>query len=613
MRQTILRRGPEIRRRILLVVVFMTPLFFLRGAYDPFNVPKLWLLMVGVVIVAAIRCVELLQGAETSGLYLLRIPAAAVAGALVIGTVFSPYRVWSLIGDHSRFTGLVPYLVVILLGVLVADAFRGDVTPLAWAMAASGAVAGVYALVQVFGLDPLEWSNANEAVVTIGNTNFSGAFFAICLPLAVTLILIEPDRRFAAIGVTALVLVGWVLARSELAWAAGVAGLLLLASIFLSRKWKLIRPIAYVAVALIATAGVGVVVLAMTQNPPGFIPGTIERRAEWWQASLRMAGDSPVVGRGPNSFAIEHTHHRDVDDVAAGGLGVTDDPHSVPLSFLTGAGIFGIAGWIVFAGWIVVGVARARPEEPLAVAFSAAAGVYLVQSLLSIDVVTLRFSAWTVIGGMAAAFAPIPAVRKKAPPSKRGRKKAQTKSVEPLKSLPGVVATILVAGVAIAWASGFLAADRSFRRGLSLAAGGAPGAKESLESAVNFRESNYTYRGEYGRLLGGNAVQEALAEDGDPGVARELLREARDAFAIVGRIPHANTVLTYARMMRDWAQVEESAQPEALALYERAAELDPSNYRILEEYAEAAESFGLEDLAEELAARADRLRSRAES
>lgn len=611
MRQTVLRKGPELRRRILLGVVFLTPLLFVRSAYDPFNVPKLWILMVGVVIVGAIRGVEVLQGSDRSGFNLMIVPASAVAGALLVGTLLSPYRIWSLIGDHSRFTGLVPYLVVIALGVLVADAFRGDVRLLAWALVGSGAVAGVYAVVQVLGLDPFEWSNTNQAVVTIGNTNFSGAFFAICLPVALGLVLVEQDRQPIAAGLAALVATGWLLARSEAAWAAGLAGLLVLGGVFLSVRWGAARFAGLVAAGVIAVAGVGVVALAMAGEPPDFIPATIERRAEWWEASLRMTAASPVFGHGPNSFAIEHTQYRDIDDALAVGFDVTDDPHSVPLSFLTAAGLFGIVGFIVFAGWVVVVLARADPNQRLGVAFGAAAIVYLVQSLLSVDVVTLRFAAWTVIGGMAAGLAPPAPAPTRAYVGKKTKKKAKMRQApEPLKGLPGVVAVILVAGGAIAWASGFLSADVSFRRGLSLAAGGAPGAKEALESAVSFRDGNYTYRGQYGSLLGGNAVQEGLSDEGDRRVARDLLQEAHEAFAFIDRLPHANSVVAYARVMRDWAtKVDESAEDEALALYDRAFELDPNNFRILDEQAAAADAFGRPDLAADLTAQAETLRS----
>lgn len=609
MKQAVLRKGPEIRRRILLAVVFLTPLFFLRGSYDPFNVPKLWLLMIGVVIVAAIRCVELLQGADRSSLELLVVPASAIALALLIGTLFSPYRVWSLIGDHSRFTGLVPYLVVILLGILIADAFRGDVRLLAWALAASGGVAGGYAIVQVLGLDPLAWTNSNQPVVTIGNTNFAGAFFAICLPVAIGLVLVEDGRRPLAILLTALIVTGWLLSRSEAAWAAGASGILVIAGILLSQGWRFSRLVALVAVGVLATAGMSLVAVGMSEKPPVAVPQTLQRRAEWWEAALRMTSDSPIFGRGPNAFAIEHSHYRDVDDVEVAASDVTNDPHSVPVSFLTAAGVFGILGWITFAGWVLLTVAKADPNQRLGVAFGAAAVAYLVQSLLSIDVVTLRAAAWTVVGGMAAGLTlAVPPAAKTYPGKKRKKKRAAKDAAEPLKALPGVVGVILVSGIGIAWASGFLSADLSFRRGLSLASVGAPGAKENLESAVGFRDSNYTYRTGYGTLLGGNAVQEGLAEGSDQTVARELMQESTQAFAIVDRIPHANSVLAYARVMRDWAEVDGSAESEAMALYERALELDPNNFLILEEQAAAAEAFGRAELAAELAERAEHLR-----
>lgn len=610
MRQTVLRKGPDVRRRILLVVVFLTPLFFLRTAYNAFNVPKLSLLMVGVAAVAVIRGVELLQGAERSSLQLIAVPAAAVAAPLAIATLLSPYRVWALVGDHTRFTGLVPYLVVILLGIQIADAFRGEVRPLAWAFLASGAVAGAYAVVQVSGMDPIEWSGSEQATVTIGNTNFSGAFFAICVPIAAGLLLAESDRRLHVVPLAVLVFAGWVLARSELAWAAGMAGLFVFGGVVLSDRWRWSRAAAFVAAGVIALAGVGIVVITMFAKQPDFIPATIERRAEWWGASFRMTAASPLFGHGPNSFSLEHSQYRQADDVSAVSYDITTDPHSVPLAFLTATGILGLAGFLVLAGWVVRKIISTQADRILGAAFGAAAIAYLVQSLLSIDVVTLRFAAWTVIGGMAAALAP-PLVPPAKRPSRKKKRKIEPTS-EPLRALPGVVAVLLVGSLALAWAMGFLSADIGFRRGLALAASGGSGAQEVLRSAIDFRESNIIYRTDYGNLVGGNAVSQGLSEGGDRGVAESLMEEAEEAFGFIDRLPRSNSVVAYARLMRDWAEVEPSVEDRALELYDYAAELDPNNFLILEEAAGVAETFGRTDVAEDLASEAARLRASVE-
>lgn len=609
MKQTVLRKGPEIRRRILLILTFLTPLLFVRNAYDVFNVPKLWLLMVGLAFVGAIRAIEFLQGA---GRFTpaIALPAAAVAGSLIVGTLLSPYQVWSLIGDHSRFTGLVPYLVVIGLGVLIADGFRGDTAPLAWAFTAAGAVAGLYAVIQVVGLDPLEWSQMNQATTTIGNTNFAGAFFAICLPVGLGLFLEEKDRRLLVGGLTVFIAAGWVGARSEAAWAAGAAGLFAFGGIVLSTRWARVRVVGLFIAAAIATAGVGLVVAAMADAPRNFIPSTIERRAEWWQASLRMTAESPLFGRGPNSFAIEHTHHRDVDDVIAVGSDVTDDPHSLPLSFLIAGGILGAASFLVVAGWVLLSVLKLDSAHVLGAGFAGAASAYLIQSLLSVDVITLRFAGWAALGATAAALAPPPLVESKA--FFRKKKRNSREIAEPLKALPVVAAIIVVASVAVWWSTGFLFADIAFRRALSSTSSGAS-AQEDFRSAIRFRESNDTYRREYAKLLGANAIRQALDEDGDEIMARKFLQEAEENLSFVEYLPHANSVFVYARVIRDWAEFDPSSETRALALYERAAQLDPYNFLILEEAARVALSWGREDAAQQLSERAAFLRALADA
>src|SRR5688500_7494571 len=114
----VLEHGPRIRRIVLLVGVIGTPLFFLRTIEDPFNLAKLALLTIVVVLALAIRVAELLQGSSAAGLRLLWIPAAALGGPLLLSWIFGDFRTWSIFGEYTRYQGLFPYLLVIAFSVL---------------------------------------------------------------------------------------------------------------------------------------------------------------------------------------------------------------------------------------------------------------------------------------------------------------------------------------------------------------------------------------------------------------------------------------------------------------------------------------------------------------
>ena len=608
MRQTILRRAPEFRRRLLLAVVFLGPLLFMRNLHEPINLPKLWLVMVAVAIVGGLRVVELLQGSPRSSLGLLLVPAGAILVPLAIGWVFSPYRGWALMGAEARYTGLIPYLVIVMFGILLADAFVGDVRSIAWALVVSGGVAGAYALVQVLGLDPFDWSynaeTSNLVTSTLGNPNFAGGFFAIALPVAVGLALVEKERRSVAYACTAFIILGWVVTRSETAWGAGLAGLAILAGGSLVARFSWSRIVGFALAAVIALAGVGLVMLSVGPVDAGVTPRNLERRGEWWEASFDLLADSPLVGKGPNSFAIEHTKYRTLQDVDEAGFGGSDDPHSVPLSLGVAAGVFGLIGFIVLGGWVVRTTWTVTRSEPLVLAFGAAGCAYLVQSLLSIDTVALRLTFWTVAAGLAAGLT-VP--QKKYARPKHPSKRAAARS-EPLRGLPGVALVLIVAMVALWWATKLLAVDAAVAGArTALKDGETQAAQDRFERALGFR-NNDAYARVYAETMTPVAV--ALAEN-------DAEEPARQVFALIEQgledaVPRASNALTLARAYKQWSDVDPTAETAALQEYEQAATLDPRNYLLLQEAAETARSFDELDRATEFLTRALELTNRAE-
>jgi hypothetical protein len=173
-------RGPPIRRCLLGAVVFLVPTAF---AYpftnDPYNTPKLGVLIVGTSAAAALRLYEALWGRPLASLRPLFLSGVAMAAPLMLAWPTSPYRDFATLGEYSRWQGLVPTLVLIGFSLLVAEAFAGRPRTLAWLLASSGAVVGAYGFVQMLGLDPLmffEFGGVSVATSTLGNTNFTGAF-----------------------------------------------------------------------------------------------------------------------------------------------------------------------------------------------------------------------------------------------------------------------------------------------------------------------------------------------------------------------------------------------------------------------------------------------------
>lgn len=606
MQQWLLEKSPEWRQRVLLALVFGVPIFFLRHVSDPINIPKLALLSLGVAMAGCLRISEILAGADWKGLRRLEIPAAALLGPLLLAWLLSPHREWALLGQYPRYLGLLPYILTIVFGVLLADAFARDALPVAWALLAAGALAGAYSVVQVLDLDPLGWSaqggEVDAATSTLGNPNFTGGFLAMILPVGVALWVQVRERRPIVGALTAFVLIGLILARSEGALAAAAMGALV-AGAFLFLRSSRVRLVAIAGAGTIALGLVIVVVIGMLK--PASVPDTVELRGRWWRAAVKVAYAAPLLGKGPDAFSIEHSRFRTAEDVAATQATVETDPHSVPLALLAGAGLVGLLGFTVAIAWLLMIGYRSAFQRPLAAGFFGGTAAYVGQALVSIDTIALRSTFWSIAGGLAAvAFPEVVAKRK----SKGGKAKLAPKTALPLR-LAGVpllaIGVLLAAGASIRLVS----ADAHFQDATSAIDGDSfEETRSQFESAVGKR-SEGVYRASLGSFLGRIAVQ--LAEQGATEESRALHNDSRQAFAFTSDIPDVRSTTTFARTMRAWAATDPQAVGDALDLYERALALDPFNYLLYEEAAAAAEELGEPDRAAEFAQQAAALREQA--
>ena len=584
----LLYRAPEVRLTLLRILVVAVPLFFLRVTNDPFSVPKLSLLAMGVFVVAALRLAEVAQGRNLEHKQVI-VPVAAIAGPLLLAWVFGPYKLWSLLGEYGRFQGLIPYLLLAVLGVLLADSFRGRLEELARSFLWAGAVAGGYAVLQYFGIDIFEWVQqfGGEATQTstIGNGNFTGGFLATVLPVGVVLtLLVEEDRPLLA-ALTVLVLGGLIFTFSQGAWAAAFAGVLIAAGGLMKPKIRLAPLLSGVLVLLMMLALVARVAQSMVEQSVDST-STTQLRGLWWDTALEMAADSPIVGHGPNAYAVEARQYRSELDASVMGFDTSNDPHSVPLAFLTSAGVVGLIGFLILFGWIAWRWRRLSEEEDLdllAVAFAGGAAAYFVQSMVAVDELTVRFGLWVCIGALGAAGleAAEPA---RAPAAKKKGRKTSERQVPQLRNLPAVAVAGTVAGAVLLWGLNLLLNDASFRHAKNLAAAGRAGeAREEFRSVGG--AGIYHYRHHQGFALGQLAL--AFQREERPGVAEDFLAEALEAYSFLDEFPSVPGWRDRSSLLLAYSQFDPSFRDEAIASYEYTLSLDPHNASLQSEAAAA--------------------------
>jgi len=130
----------------------------------------------------------------------------------------------------------------------------------------------------------------------------------------------------------------------------------------------------------------------------------LEQRVEFWKVSLSIFRDSPLVGKGLETYLTYFTTYRSADQAVHWESLVSDSPHSVPLGFLSGGGLVLAVAYLTVL--LVIGYFGVRAIRvatgPLrlfygAVFFSWLA--YQVQASVSMDTAGLAYTQW-VLGGI---------------------------------------------------------------------------------------------------------------------------------------------------------------------------------------------------------------------
>jgi O-antigen ligase len=556
--QVVMRHLEWLRRYVLLVGVVGGPLIVLPSyGFEPFNVPKLALLIAVVGIAGGLRMTETALGRSAKSLALLVGPALLILTPLVVAWVAAPYKEWALFGQFPRFQGLLPYVLLAVMGVLLVDAFQDRPLRLVVSLAVTGAIVGAYTLVQMLGIDPLPWGFSeppNES--TFGNTNFSGGFMGMSLPGCVYLWF--RDDRLARVGMVLALFTaaGLLFTGSQGGWAAAVAGTAIVMTAH-THPGSLRRRAGIVIAGVVALAVVGVVVASLIGwRVPGVPFETGGVRALTWETAGEMFLDSPAIGHGPNSFAIEGTRYRSVENALALGFSTPDDPHSVPLAFLANAGVLGLAGFAGVGAWAAARGRAIGEGNALGAAFLGIVIAYFVQSLVSIDEIALRLGLWVGLAGLAVT-SPTRGANGEAVGRPRSRLVVATVVV--------VAGAVALGGAVVAWGS--IAADHNVRTGSQLIAEGhvAKG-RDHFEDALSWRDEA-DYRHVFFQRLG----EEALNRGSD-GVA--LIDEMRSVASYLEDLPKASDLFTLARIYHYWGNFMPSGDLEALALYRKGLGLD---------------------------------------
>jgi O-antigen ligase len=552
----------RMQRRLLLITVAALPVVYTPGLLnDPYDMPKVTLLIGVVCFAMSFRVAAGILGAPWSGLRNLLLPATTLGLAFVASWMVSDYRGWSLLGLYLRYGGLIPYLAVIVFGVLLADAFAARGRHLLYALLVGGSVVAAVGVFQMvfMGAWLASHSGTTYVISTLGHSNFLGGYLAMILPLALGLWAEGGRAARAGMVATILVTVCLIFTVSQGGWLAGIAGAAAFFGLLAGerRKWR--RRLGIWIAAATGIASVGAVVLTMlvphptVRLPSAFV--TAASRGLLWEGAFAMGIQEPLLGWGPNVYAIEGPLNQVLENALVLNFTKGDDPHSVPIAMFANIGLLGLAAWIFVFVWTRRRWREANPRSPMQFAAAAALVAYLVQSVATVDELTLRFVLWVLIAAIAASA------------GTEGSWRPALPSYRPVLAV--VVLGAGLASAAAAFALLSLADHRIRQGGVAFGEQQVADGRAHFEAGLALRADN-DYKRRYAAVLTQAAVERGL--EGGP-----LIDEMRQTMAYLDDFPDAQTLAAYSNFLNRWSLFEPEASREALAIAERAQVLDPYN------------------------------------
>lgn len=407
------------RLRLLIVALVAVKIAGLILVFDPasalaFEAPKSSFSLAASVVLFGLVGLALVRFG-TSELFRPRLHLAVAAFALtnVLAAVFAQDQYIALFGAQRRL-GLTFVLDMLVLYLAVALAYRTvrDWSILGGAVAAAGAFAIAYGLVQYLGLDPIPWVDdvRGRPPSTFGNPDkfghFLGATFAAALGVAILpgdwgrrIRLLAWLYSIASLGMAALVATRGTLVG--LAVALPILGVLYLR---LARDRGGRRIFVVAAAAAVGLVVIGTVLLLTTplgeRVRAGLGDVASQQRLFLADAALRALADRPLIGHGPDNFGVIYPQYR---PAAASAFVGQDSAHSSLLQALATTGLLGAASLLLVALASLVALWRVVPTRTMPAGPLLVGGVaYWASGLVAIGSVSVDWIGWVAAGGAVA-------------------------------------------------------------------------------------------------------------------------------------------------------------------------------------------------------------------
>ena len=404
----------KLARNVGIIGAFVTFVISPNTNLDPINIIKFFFLFVGAgYLVADYKQVLSRFKSGTKSYRYFVVSTLAFILFQFIGLFLSGATFISQIyGVFGRNTGFLTYLALSIL-VLLASTLENfqQVREVIKYLLIVTCFEIAYGLFQFASIDPYSWKNLyNPIIGTLGNPNFSSAFYGIVASLLIPYVF---EKSFKLrMRLIALVVIGilFFLTIASDSWqgtglilvSAAIYFLTFVRSIHRARIFGYLVGLIYLGVSALAIRGFqGDGPFGTYLNKPTF---TI--RMDYWQTAINTIKHNLLFGVGSDNFGDWFRLMRDEETVKRIGLGVaTNSTHNVVLDIMANTGLLAGVLYLSVVG-LILWKALPRIWKPLALDNKLFLPLFLgwfayfIQSMVSINQIGIGVWGWILQGLM---------------------------------------------------------------------------------------------------------------------------------------------------------------------------------------------------------------------
>jgi O-antigen ligase len=315
-------------------------------------------------------------------------------------------QMWGVFG---RSTGWLTYFsLVIVLFATVVISVKTFYHKLVDTLVLTSVPMTVYALAQIAGQDPISWSEM-APFATLGNINFSSAFFGLAALCSLVLAMDRKNGVFLRVALVVLTIIQMLVVLetgSIQGFMIFVAGTGIAVFLWLRSHPKLLLlQVPYIVVGLL---GIGGVVAALFNVGPlaRFVfQNTILFRFDYWYAGWMMSLRNPIFGVGLDSYGDWYRELRgEVATLRTGPDRITNTAHNIYLDISASGGFPLLFFYLVILGLALRAaikvIRRQKDFNPYFTALFSAWVAYLIQAGVSINQIGVGIWGWLFTGAL---------------------------------------------------------------------------------------------------------------------------------------------------------------------------------------------------------------------